>query len=139
MEPLWKIFTKQQIHALNTSASSNPKILFNVEPEEHKCKTKSFEVRVRGGFLIQFTFCTRRVARFSPASKLLHHIVSEKRYQHTQIMSFTGTLRVKICEASGLKPTDYQKRFELNFGKSNDKKDLDPYVSLNVDEKFIGE
>lgn len=52
---------------------------------------------------------------------------------------FTGTLRVKICEASGLKPTDYQKRFELNFGKNNDKKDLDPYVSLNVDEKFIGE
>lgn len=52
---------------------------------------------------------------------------------------FTGTLRVKICEASGLKPTDYQKRHELNFGKNNDKKDLDPYVSLNVDEKFIGE
>lgn len=52
---------------------------------------------------------------------------------------FSGTLRVKICEASGLKPTDYQKRHELNFGKNNDKKDLDPYVSLNVDEKFIGE
>lgn len=51
---------------------------------------------------------------------------------------FSGTLRVKICEASGLKPTDYQKRHELNFGKNNDKKDLDPYVSMNVDEKFIG-
>ncbi|XP_070500919.1 protein kinase C [Chironomus tepperi] len=50
---------------------------------------------------------------------------------------FTGTLRVKICEASDLRPTDYQKRHELNFGKNNDKKDLDPYVSLNVDEKFI--
>ncbi|CRK98781.1 CLUMA_CG012020, isoform A [Clunio marinus] len=50
---------------------------------------------------------------------------------------FTGTLRVKVCEASGLRPTDYQKRHELNFGKNNDKKDLDPYVSLNVDEKFI--
>lgn len=54
-------------------------------------------------------------------------------------MSFTGTLRVKVCEASGLRPTDYQKRHELNFGKNNDKKDLDPYVSLNVDDKFIGE
>lgn len=52
---------------------------------------------------------------------------------------FSGTLRVKICEANGLRPTDYQKRFELNFSKNNDKKDLDPYVSLNVDEKFIGE
>lgn len=52
---------------------------------------------------------------------------------------FTGTLRVKVCEASGLRPTDYQKRHELNFGKNNDKKDLDPYVSLNVDDKFIGE
>lgn len=52
---------------------------------------------------------------------------------------FTGTLRVKICEANDLRPTDYQKRHELNFGKNNDKKDLDPYVSLNVDEKFIGE
>lgn len=51
---------------------------------------------------------------------------------------FTGTLRVKVCEASGLRPTDYQKRHEINFGKSNDKKDLDPYVSLNVDDKFIG-
>lgn len=50
---------------------------------------------------------------------------------------FTGTLRVKICEANDLRPTDYQKRHELNFGKNNDKKDLDPYVSLNVDEKFI--
>lgn len=52
---------------------------------------------------------------------------------------FTGTLRVKICEAKDLRPTDYQKRHELNFGKNNDKKDLDPYVSLNVDDKFIGE
>lgn len=52
---------------------------------------------------------------------------------------FTGTLRVKICEASGLRPTDYQKRHEINFGKKDDKKDLDPYVSLNVDDKFIGE
>lgn len=52
---------------------------------------------------------------------------------------FTGTLRVKICEASGLRPTDYQKRHEINFGKKDDKKDLDPYVSINVDDKFIGE
>jgi ribosome modulation factor len=54
-------------------------------------------------------------------------------------MSFTGSLRVKVVAATGLRPTDYQKRHDLNFGKNNDKKDLDPYVSLNVDEKFIGE
>lgn len=49
---------------------------------------------------------------------------------------FSGTLRVKIYEANGLRPTDYQKRHELTFAK-NDKL-LDPYVSLDVDEKFIG-
>ncbi|CAO1406792.1 unnamed protein product [Diamesa tonsa] len=48
---------------------------------------------------------------------------------------FSGTLRVKIYEANGLRPTDYQKRHELTFAK-NDKL-LDPYVSLDVDEKFI--
>lgn len=52
---------------------------------------------------------------------------------------FTGSLRVKVIEASNLRPTDYQRRHELNFGKNNDRRDLDPYVSLNVDEKFIGE
>lgn len=44
MEPLWKTFTKQQFHALNTSASSNPKVLFKIEPEKHKCESKLFEV-----------------------------------------------------------------------------------------------
>jgi hypothetical protein len=49
-------------------------------------------------------------------------------------MSFTGTLRIKVLEASNLRPTDYQKRHE--FGKID--KLIDPYISLDVDEKFIG-
>lgn len=80
-------------------------------------------------FLIQFTFCTRDSRDFQPARLLTNHCIT----------MFTGSLRVKVIEAKNLKPTDYQKRHELNFGKNNDKKDLDPYVSLNVDEKFIGE
>lgn len=49
---------------------------------------------------------------------------------------FTGTLRVKIHEASSLRPTDFQKRFNvLKIGDSQQQ--LDPYVSLDVDEKFI--
>lgn len=53
---------------------------------------------------------------------------------------FTGTLRVKICEACGLRPTDYQKRHNVTFGKLGDSvQQLDPYVSLDVDEKFISE
>lgn len=49
---------------------------------------------------------------------------------------FTGSLRVKICEACGLRPTDYQKRF-LNFRVQEE--NMNPYCSMDVDEKFIGE
>lgn len=51
---------------------------------------------------------------------------------------FTGTLRLKIHEAASLRPTDFQKRH--NFGKLGDatQQQLDPYVSIDVDEKFIG-
>lgn len=51
---------------------------------------------------------------------------------------FTGTLRVKIFEACGLRPTDCQKRYNVAFGKF-DSTSIDPYVSLDVDEKYIGE
>lgn len=50
---------------------------------------------------------------------------------------FTGTLRVKICEACGLRPTDFQKRHNVPFGKLGESS-LDPYVSLDVDEKSLG-
>uniref|UniRef100_A0A336LXQ1 protein kinase C n=1 Tax=Culicoides sonorensis TaxID=179676 RepID=A0A336LXQ1_CULSO len=52
---------------------------------------------------------------------------------------FTGTLRVKIHEAASLRPTDFQKRHNVTFGKLGDATQqlLDPYVSIDVDEKFI--
>lgn len=44
---------------------------------------------------------------------------------------FTGTVRVKICEAQGLRPTDCSKRHA--FGKA-DEQPLDPYVTVDVDD-----
>ncbi|PSN56883.1 hypothetical protein C0J52_00689 [Blattella germanica] len=48
---------------------------------------------------------------------------------------FTGTVRVKICEACGLRPTDFQKRHKP-FGKPDDQP-IDPYVSIDVDENHL--
>lgn len=50
---------------------------------------------------------------------------------------FTGTLRLKVCEATGLRPTDFQTRHTMTFGRLGDQL-IDPYVSIDVDEKFIG-
>ncbi|XP_035896199.1 protein kinase C isoform X2 [Anopheles stephensi] len=49
---------------------------------------------------------------------------------------FTGTLRLKVCEAIGLRPTDFQTRHTMTFGRLGDQL-IDPYVSIDVDEKFI--
>ncbi|XP_058823229.1 protein kinase C-like isoform X2 [Topomyia yanbarensis] len=49
---------------------------------------------------------------------------------------FTGTLRLKVCEACGLRPTDFQTRHAMTFGRLGDQL-IDPYVSIDVDEKFI--
>lgn len=50
---------------------------------------------------------------------------------------FTGTLRVRVCEACGLRPTDFQKRHPIPFGKFGEQL-IDPYCQLDVDEKYIG-
>ncbi|XP_050295085.1 protein kinase C [Anthonomus grandis grandis] len=49
---------------------------------------------------------------------------------------FTGTVRVKICEAQGLRPTDCSKRHA--FGKA-DEQPLDPYVTIDVDDVQIAQ
>lgn len=51
---------------------------------------------------------------------------------------FTGTLRLKICEACGLRPTDFQTRHTMTFGRLGDQQLIDPYVSIDVDQNFIG-
>lgn len=48
---------------------------------------------------------------------------------------FTGTVRVKICEAQGLRPTDCSKRH--TFGK--DEQLLDPYVTIDVDDTHVAQ
>ncbi|KAI8046048.1 hypothetical protein M5D96_002248 [Drosophila gunungcola] len=50
---------------------------------------------------------------------------------------FTGKLQIKVCEASGLRPTDFQKRHNLTFGKLADEQLIDPYVSIDVDESHF--
>ncbi|EDS38639.1 protein kinase C [Culex quinquefasciatus] len=50
---------------------------------------------------------------------------------------FTGTLRLKICEACGLRPTDFQTRHTMTFGRLGDQQLIDPYVSIDVDQNFI--
>lgn len=49
---------------------------------------------------------------------------------------FTGTVRIKICEAQGLRPTDCSKRH--TFGKA-DEQLLDPYVTIDVDDGHLGQ
>lgn len=52
---------------------------------------------------------------------------------------FTGTVRIKICEASGLRPTDFQKRLNMTFGKPSDEQLIDPYVTVDVDETHVAQ
>lgn len=48
---------------------------------------------------------------------------------------FTGTLNIKICEATDLKPTDLAIRHAV-VGKTQPQL-IDPYVSIDVDEIHI--
>lgn len=50
---------------------------------------------------------------------------------------FTGTVRIKLCEAVGLRPTDFQRRHNMTFGKP-DEQLIDPYVKIDVDENHLG-
>ena len=45
---------------------------------------------------------------------------------------------MKICEASGLRPTDFQKRLNMTFGKP-DEQLIDPYVIVDVDEVHVAQ
>ncbi|KAJ0173402.1 hypothetical protein K1T71_010551 [Dendrolimus kikuchii] len=49
---------------------------------------------------------------------------------------FSGTVRVRVCEATGLRPTDFQKRHNMTFGKPDDQP-IDPYVSIDADEHHL--
>lgn len=53
--------------------------------------------------------------------------------------SFTGTIRIKLCEASGLRPTDLQTRLKnmTSFLPKPDDPLLDAYVSIDVDDNIL--
>nr|CFW94231.1 Eka-inaC2 protein [Euperipatoides kanangrensis] len=48
---------------------------------------------------------------------------------------FNGSMKLKICEAVELKPTDFATRH--GFGAKPQSQMIDPYVSVDVDENFI--
>ncbi|XP_055676717.1 protein kinase C-like [Lutzomyia longipalpis] len=50
---------------------------------------------------------------------------------------FTGTIKIKVCEACGLRPTDFQTRHMMTFGNKEVEK-IDAYVSIDVDENHLG-
>lgn len=51
--------------------------------------------------------------------------------------TFTGTIRIKLYEASGLRPTDLQTRLKnMSFLKPEDPL-LDSYVSIDVDDNIL--
>ncbi|KAK2708104.1 calcium-independent protein kinase C-like [Artemia franciscana] len=47
---------------------------------------------------------------------------------------FTGTIKLKVCEALDLQPTDYQKRLNVGLGNSIS---LDPYLTVDIDELHL--
>nr|CAI5857548.1 unnamed protein product [Callosobruchus analis] len=49
---------------------------------------------------------------------------------------FTGTMRINLREAQGLRPTDCSKRHA--FGKA-DEQPLDPYVTIDVDDVHVAQ
>lgn len=49
---------------------------------------------------------------------------------------FTGSMRLKVCEAMDLKPTGQQLRHLAAFGRSGQMV-LDPYITVDVDDNHI--
>jgi novel protein kinase C epsilon type len=49
---------------------------------------------------------------------------------------FTGSLKVKVCEALDLRPTDFQTRHSISLAKG-DQHLIDPYVAVDVDENHV--
>ncbi|KAL7291897.1 hypothetical protein TKK_0014450 [Trichogramma kaykai] len=45
---------------------------------------------------------------------------------------FTGTIKLELCEASGLRATDKQRKFWQEESPI-----LDPYIQVDIDEKYL--
>lgn len=51
---------------------------------------------------------------------------------------FSGTVRIKLCEAQSLRPTDCSKRHNMTFGKTAEDL-MDPYVTIDVDDTHLAQ
>jgi len=60
----------------------------------------------------------------------LSSLITCRRFHH-EITMFTGTMKIQICEAVGLRAIDEQQKF------SQDEPMLDPYVQLDVDKNHL--
>lgn len=49
---------------------------------------------------------------------------------------FNGSIKLKICEAADLKPTNFSTRF-VQMGPSKAPPILDPYINIDIDEVFV--
>ena len=50
---------------------------------------------------------------------------------------FNGSMKLKICEAVDLRPTDYSARFSMGATKKDMEAALDPYIAFDVDELHV--
>lgn len=49
---------------------------------------------------------------------------------------FNGSMKLKICEAVDLKPTNFSTRF-VQMGPNKAPPILDPYINIDIDEVFV--
>ncbi|CAL1536968.1 unnamed protein product [Lymnaea stagnalis] len=50
---------------------------------------------------------------------------------------FNGSVKIKICEAVDLKPTDFSMRLQMGSTKERASQMIEPYVNIDVDEVYV--
>ena len=50
-------------------------------------------------------------------------------------MVFNGSIKMKVCEAVDLKPTEFSLRLQMGSTKEKASQMIEPYVNIDVDEK----
>ncbi|KAH9514541.1 Calcium-independent protein kinase C [Bulinus truncatus] len=50
---------------------------------------------------------------------------------------FNGSVKIKICEAVDLKPTDFSMRLQMGSTKERTSQMIEPYVNIDVDEVYV--
>lgn len=110
MKPLWSTFIKQQFHALNTSASSNPKVLLKIEPMKAQMQNEVIWSRSSesGGFFNSIYFFAQEESRvFSPRLEASKTFARARKSQSPDIHHVHGhfegkNMRSKRIETNGL-------------------------------------